>query len=816
MLRVVSCLTTQHDWRLVLLAGLLCLLTSIVAMSLFERSRATLGGTRLLWLITTSTAAGFGIWATHFIAMLAFSPGLPFGYDLPLTLISLLAAIVMTGAGFAIATGSAALQRSVAAGVVVGLGIAIMHYTGMAAFEVPGHIEWAYDLVAASIMLGCLFSIAAILVAQRLKSALSKSLAPSFLALAIIAHHFTGMGAVTIAPDLSIAISPLLLSPYTLAIAVSSAAAALLVISFTVAYAEHATQKLIDASDERIALQARYYEIALKNMTQGVCLFDSEKRIVVANPRYAEIYGLGPETIEPGTHLRKILETRAAMGRYDENFDAEEYVEMGVANFQKEVSEILPLSGGRSIAVLRKPLPDGGLISTHEDITERRRAEEQLAYLAQHDALTDLPNRVLMRERLQQAITTMQDGGRALAVLLLDLDLFKEVNDTLGHPTGDALLQIVAKRLSNCLKKGDTVARLGGDEFAIIQKLDDPATDSAALAKRVLKVIGQPFELDGHRVSISTSIGIAISPSDGDLPDTLIKHADLALYHAKAKGGETYSFFDQEMERRIRERRALEADLSNALTNGEFALLYQPILNLECNEIRCFEALVRWYHPERGEVPPLEFVPLAEETGLIVRLGEWVLRQACTDAAAWPEHVTIAVNLSPAQFRSQHLAEMVVRTLASTGLPAQRLELEVTESVMLSDEKAASDALWQLHDIGVRLALDDFGTGYSSLSVLRKFPFNKLKIDRSFVSELSAANTKGLVLVRSVAQLGAGLGMSVTAEGVETADLMSLVRAQGCTNAQGHYVGLPIARYKVERLLDIGNADRGDPMKATA
>jgi diguanylate cyclase (GGDEF)-like protein len=819
MLRVVSCLTTQHDWHLVSLAFLLCFLTSFVAVNLFERSRATDGRKRALWLIITSLTAGYGIWATHFIAMLAFSPGMPVGYDLPRTLMSLFAAIIITGFGFAIAAGSKALRTTVAAGLTIGLGIAAMHYTGMSAFQVSGRIEWAADLIIASIVLGCLLCVAALLVSRRPKRAFSAAIIASLFALGILAHHFTGMGAVTIIPDPAIAVSPLLLSPYTLAVSIAGAATALLGVSFVAVSAATARQQLMEASDKEIAHQAARFELALTNLSQGVCLFDRDQRVIVANDSYAKLYGLDRETIEPGTPLREILEARVAAGIYAQDTDPEKFIKKAIATFNQEVTETLHLADGRSIAVLRRPLPDGGVISTHEDITDRLRAEKKIAYLAKHDILTELPNRALLRECLERAIAAMNEGGRPLAVLLLDLDHFKEVNDTLGHPVGDALLKEVAVRLSHCTKTGDTIGRLGGDEFAILQRTAFPEIESARLAERVLKALHRPFDIGGQVISVGASIGITIAPGDGNTPDELLNNADLALHQAKSDGRGNYRLFEPTMDQRMRARRALEADLRNALKNGEFSLLYQPVLDLTLNEIRSFEALVRWRHPVRGEVAPSEFVPVAEETGLIVTLGEWVLRQACEDAAAWPDHFTIAVNLSPAQFKSQRLAETVVRTLASTGLPARRLELEVTESVMLSDERKAFDALRQLHDIGVSLALDDFGTGYSSLSVLRKFPFNKIKIDRSFISELSAANYEALALVRSVAQLGASLGMTVTAEGVETADQMSLVRSEGCTDAQGYYISPPKTPDEVERLLGesaTGRENDSGAMKATA
>jgi diguanylate cyclase (GGDEF)-like protein len=801
MLRVVSCLTTQHDWRLVLLAAAVCFLTSLAAIHLFHRGCATAGRARLLWLITTGAATGYGVWATHFIAMLAFTPGVPSGYDLLLTLSSLFAAAIIAGAGFAIAATGRSSLAAPAGGAIIGLGVGVMHYTGMWAFEVQGHIAWSSDLVASSVALGVGFGVAALLVAAKSDATPPTLAAAVLLTLSIVALHFTAMGAAEIVPDPTEVVAALSLSPHALSVAIASAAVAVLGISLVAALAADSRQQLIESSAEAIAAQAQRLETAVANMSQGLCMFDPDQRVVVANARYAEMYGIDPKFLKAGTTLREILEARVACGIYG-NIEELEFIEAGLAGFRREVSEVLHLSDGRFISVLRKPMADGGVVSTHEDVTESRLAAARIAHLAHHDVLTDLPNRALLRERLEQALAELRRGGRSLAVLMLDLDRFKEVNDSLGHPIGDALLRTVTERLQDCVRETDTIGRLGGDEFAIVQRTSDPATDSATLAKRIQEAIDAPFDLDGHHVSIGTSIGVAIAPGDGDNPDELLKNADLALYRAKSEGRGTYRFFEPEMDQRMQARRSLEKDLRNALISGEFALHYQPLVNLERDEICGFEALLRWHHPERGNVPPGDFIGLAEETGLIVPLGEWVLRQACTEAATWPAHLKIAVNISPAQFKAHNLEETVMRTLAATGMPPSRLELEITESVMLQDEEQAFATLTRLHDLGVRIALDDFGTGYSSLSNLRKFPFDKIKIDRSFVSDLSVANVDALALVRSVAQLGVSLGMATTAEGVETKEQLDYVRAEGCTEIQGYFICPPSSAKDIARLIE--------------
>jgi diguanylate cyclase (GGDEF)-like protein len=426
----------------------------------------------------------------------------------------------------------------------------------------------------------------------------------------------------------------------------------------------------------------------------------------------------------------------------------------------------------------------------------------QLAYraghLAMHDILTGLPNRVLLNERLEHALGRVKPD-EVVAVHILDLDQFKHVNDTLGHPIGDKLLRIVAERLRGLVRDTDTIARMGGDEFAIVQVSLPPAHDAQSLAHRVIEAVSHPYEIDGHQVIIGTSVGIAVGPADGLSPEQLMRNADLALYRAKGEGRGTFRFFEAEMNAEMQARRAMEYDLRRALAAGEFELHYQPVVNLASNEISGFEALIRWRHAERGMVPPGAFIPLAEEIGLIVPVGEWALREACSTAARWPEHLTVAVNISPAQFRNPGLVQAVVNALAATGLPAHRLELEITETAHLMDNEATLAMLHQLRDLGVRIANDDFGTGYSSLSYLQSFPFDRIKIDRSFVKTI-AESTGSLNIVRAVAALANGLGIPATAEGVENKAQLDSVRSEGCTEMQGFLLSKALPAHEIEEL----------------
>jgi diguanylate cyclase (GGDEF)-like protein len=548
-----------------------------------------------------------------------------------------------------------------------------------------------------------------------------------------------------------------------------------------------------------LAEQNERFDAALTNMSQGLCMFGADKRLVISNPRFADIYRIPPTEIVPGMTTRELMALAAKYGAADVNPEGtlaqqREFIREGNAGSVTE-----RLTDGRSISISHCPIPGKGFVVTFQDITERLRTEEKIRYLAHHDALTDLPNRVAFYEQLESILKDLQRGESA-AIISLDLDHFKSVNDTLGHPIGDLLLQAAAERLRNCIRGEDMVARLGGDEFAIVQVTSGSAQSITVLAERLIEVIGAPYDLDGHRVVVGTSVGIAIAPADGNEPDVLMKNADLALYRAKTDGGGAYRFFEMEMDARMQARRVLELDLRKAVVSGEFEVYYQPIVDVKNGQVVCCEALVRWHHPERGMVPPAEFIPLAEETGLIVPIGEWVLRQACTEATRWPDHVTIAVNLSPAQFKNRALVQTVADALAKSGLPGNRLELEITESVLLQEERGGSTILHQLREFGIRIAMDDFGTGYSSLGYLRSFPFDKIKIDQSFIRDLPTREDS-VAIVRAVVGLSSSLGITTTAEGVETAAQLDRVMSEGCNEAQGYLFSPPRPAAEVEQLL---------------
>ena len=536
------------------------------------------------------------------------------------------------------------------------------------------------------------------------------------------------------------------------------------------------------------------FKAALDNMPHGLAMFDDGGRLILCNSAYAQLYDLPPSLVGERTPLSSILDFRRSTGS-DPIDDDQERAGTGIPS-----GSLSALKDGRTIDVTYSPIPTGGYVTTHEDVTQQIRAEARIHHLATHDALTGLPNRGLLGERLGQALLQLQHGG-TLALFCLDLDRFKLVNDTLGHQAGDALLQATTSRLAGCLGSRDMLARLGGDEFIILQSGLDSPDHAGDLARRLLEVMAEPFVLEGHQASVGVSIGIAFAPIDGNDPDLLLKKADIALYRAKAEGRGAYRFFEPGMDARLQKRRLLELDLKRAFENKEFQLYYQPIVDATTSEIVGFEALIRWRHPELGMIPPLEFIPVAEDMGLIVPLGNWTIRQACADAVSWPKPVRVAVNISAVQFRSDTLPHVVVAALAETGLAASRLEIEITESVLLTGRETALTALHHLRGLGIKIAMDDFGTGYSSLSYLRSFPFDKIKIDRSFVMELGTT-ADCVAIVRAVAGLGANLGMVTTAEGVETLEQLRQVREQGCNEVQGYYFSPPCPAAEVAGLLN--------------
>lgn len=552
-----------------------------------------------------------------------------------------------------------------------------------------------------------------------------------------------------------------------------------------------AQNRVLHERDRELHRNSELFEAALNNMSQALCMVDGDQRLIVCNRQFLELFGLAPGQATRGAAIGGIINAIGLASRYPPELIQQIYREQQklisndrLATFFREHKE------GVALAISHQPMQGGGWVATYEDISERRRTEARITHMAHHDALTSLPNRVLFREQLEQALADSRQSGTDFVLFCLDLDHFKDVNDTLGHPAGDALLEAAARRLRACVREMDVVARLGGDEFAILQVSAGPQEETEALARRLVESVAAPYEIEGQRVIVSVSIGIARAPADGDTADQLLKSADMALYRAKGDGRSTFRFFEPEMDALVRTRRLLELDLREALPGRQLELFYQPLFSLRQGTVSGYEALLRWRHPTRGLVPPAEFIPVMEKIGLINQVGEWVLRQACADAMGWPDHIKLAVNLSPTQFKMPNLVELVSAALAHSGLPSTRLELEVTESVLLQDDDNVLTILHRLQALGLQIAMDDFGTGYSSLSYLRQFPFDKIKIDQSFVREMTN-RADCVAIVNSIARLAGSLGMTPAAEGVETEEHLLLVSDAGCVEVQGFYFDEP-------------------------
>jgi diguanylate cyclase (GGDEF)-like protein len=564
-------------------------------------------------------------------------------------------------------------------------------------------------------------------------------------------------------------------------VAVASASAVAIALLLLLAVRKLSQQHRL--SQQRLTLEKQRLDKAVNNMTQGLLLFDKSQHLVVCNQRYLEMYGLSPDVIKPGCTFREVVTHRKATGSF--TGDVDKYVARVLHDIPLRNSMVVDTSDGRSILIVNEPLADGGWVATHEDITERRRTEERITHLAHYDVLTDLPNRALFHEQLKQELACIAPGEQ-LAVYYIDIDEFKSVNDSLGHLIGDELLKSVAVSLTRCVGDCGFVARLGGDEFAIVQTAVKTPDDVTDLLNDIFNAIREPFDCFGHQLSTDASIGVALAPEHGVDLDQILKNADMAMYAAKSAGRRTYRFFEPDMDAQVKARRRLESDLRQAISGDELEVFYQPCLSLQSNEITGCEALVRWRHRERGMISPAEFIPIAEETGLINQLGEWVLSTACKAAAAWPDDIKLAVNVSPVQFKSGTLALKIMAALAASGLPASRLELEITEAVLISDDETALAILHQLRAIGVHIALDDFGTGYSSLSYLQRFPFDKIKIDRCFVNDIAEPGGGSSSIVQAVVNIAAARNMTTTAEGVETEEQQRLLRMLGCSEMQGY------------------------------
>ncbi len=704
MFKIYNCLVYAHDLRLVGLAALVCVLASFAAINLLRHARKSSGQTRRLWLAISAVSTGFGIWATHFVAMLAFTPGIPSGYNIILTIVSLLAAILLTAAGLTVSLIPNWRPAPWIGGAIVAGGIAAMHYTGMAAFEIAGVILWDPLLVAASILLGAVIGAVALPVGLHGEQEKWKFAGAVLLTLAICSHHFTAMAAVSIIPDPIVEVSQLALPAGWLAVGVAVASFGIIGLALA--------GVVLDIRDHRRSkLEVDRMRDLANASVEGLLVCDGEV-VVSVNTSFAALSGLST------THL---------VGMKLEHC------------FPEPVARARLLSGTPVELILRQIVFAGRShhVIAVRDLKARKDAEQHIYFLAHHDALTSLPNRSHFNARVDQEIAALTPG-KSFAVLCLDLDRFKEVNDLFGHGTGDKVLQAVASRVTAVLGERQLMARLGGDEFAIL--MPDVANPAAAsrLAEAVLEALRTSD--DAPESQISTSIGIALCPDDAMDRQPLLTHADTALYRAKTEGRNTYRFFEAKMGAEVRERRLLEHDLRHAIARDEMRLVYQPQQEIQSEKVIGFEALLRWKHPTRGEISPAVFIPIAEETGAILQFGDWVLRTACREAASWTQPLKIAVNVSAVQLHNAKFVHELHQLLLETGLPPRRLEIEITETALVRDFNRTLSMLRQIKALGICIAMDDFGTGYSSLSNLRAFPFDRIKIDGSFIKSVNKAS----------------------------------------------------------------------------
>ena len=787
MYKVFDCIANEHDLRLVVLAAIICALGSYTAISLLHHVRRS--GARMwwVWLAVSATSTGFSIWATHFIAMLAFSPSVATGYDVALTGFSLIVAIVLTGLGLAVAITPRSHVAPWIGGAMVGGGIAAMHFTGMAAFEVPGRIVWDPVLVGTSIALGTIIGSAALFFGLRKDALKSRLLGAMLLTAAICSLHFIAMGAASISPDPTIQVSESALPSALLAIAVAIASFITVALALGGVAIEMRERRRQEIEADRLR--------GLANASvEGLLVCDNDT-VVTVNDNFVALSGSPDADSIVGTKLERYFPDEELRFKL---FDRENLL----------VEGILRHRGGAELPVelIQRLIDVGG--KPHRavavrDLRARKQAEENILFLAHHDALTGLPNRSSFNNLLDQEVETALASGRRLAVLCLDLDRFKEVNDLFGHAAGDRALQAVAKRIAAVVDDECMIARLSGDEFAIaVPGISNPSA-AGRIAEAVLETLQMPGEIAETSQPIGASVGIAVCPDDARDRQTLLSHADTALYRAKNEGRGTYRYFEAAMGAAVRERRLLEHDLRNAISRDELRLVYQPQKSIESGQVVGFEALLRWRHPTRGDVPPAEFIPLAEDTGSILQIGEWVMRTACTEAAKWSRPLTIAVNVSAVQIHHANFAHTVHEILFETGLTPTRLELEVTETALVRDLNRALATLRRIKMLGVRIAMDDFGTGYSSLSNLRAFPFDKIKIDGSFIKSVNV-NDQGAAIVRSVLGLGRALNLAVLAEGVETSAEFDFLKNEQCDEAQGFLLGRPAAIESFQLLTSSG------------
>ncbi|MCD7058885.1 bifunctional diguanylate cyclase/phosphodiesterase [Pelagibacterium xiamenense] len=771
MIDVLNTLLFEHELRLVALAVIVCILASFSCVSVLVHARRTEGVWRYVWLGVAAASVGFGIWTTHFIAMVAFDAGFPAGYDIGLSVLSLLVAVAISGLGLWFAATGNKRSDLILGGAVVGIGITTMHYTGMAAMLVGGQIGWDWGLVAASILFGIVFGGLALWFGADSVSRRSRWIGTGFLTLAVASMHFTAMGAAGFENCFAI-VTPNQVTTNVIAVVAGGLSILILLLVLGAIY--------VDLRDRmHAAREASRMRGLADAAVEGLIVCDGLD-VVTVNASFQRL--IGDRAVDLVGH--KVTDFLPASAVQSVGGRADGLVETELRTLE---GKIIP------VEIVLREVDFGG--KAHKaiavrDLRARKDAERHIRFLAHHDAMTGLANRASFNTRLDEEIATAGRLQQRFAILYLDLDRFKEVNDLFGHAAGDAMLQKVAGALEETLGGQNLAARLGGDEFAVIlSNLSSPA-QAGNVAQTILDAFAHENASADNGIVISASIGITVFPDDAQDAESLMTYADTALYCAKEEGRGVYRFFESEMGTQVRDRRQLEYELRQAVANEELTLVYQPQVDLATGDTTGFEALVRWDHPERGAVPPGDFIPIAEESALILSIGEWVLREACMEAARWRAPLTIAVNVSPLQLHAPHFARFVEETLIQSGLAPYRLEIEITETALIRNMNRALTSLRKIKAMGVKIAMDDFGTGYSSLSNLRAFPFDKIKVDQQFIRAVHD-NDQSATIVRAVLGLGKGLNLPVLAEGVERAEEVEFLKGEVCDSAQGYWLGRP-------------------------